>query len=85
MKHQATEPPAVAAYFGRCAEPDREHAVIAQTFTQAKGWKTYPIRKRVSASWLRKLRSEGVTHVALASQGRCADFSIMELLRSPRS
>lgn len=41
------------------------------------------MRKRVSRSWLRKMRAQGYTHVSLAL--RCqlggADFSIQELLR----
>jgi hypothetical protein len=82
--HQATEPSLVADYFGSLSETGRQHALISQTFTQGKGWKDYPIRKRVSTSWLRRLRSEGVTHVALISRGRRADFSVEELLRGPR-
>ena len=55
---------------------------IAQEFKTRKGWTRQTLRKQVSAAWLRKLRREGVTHVALNSDGRTADFSIEELLAS---
>jgi hypothetical protein len=87
---QAQVPPAVAAYFGTDAygfplgegiAANRRHPIIVQHFTPEKGWKRHPIRKRVSVSWLRKLRAEGVTDVALSSGGRTADFRVAELLR----
>ena len=76
---QAHEPAAVSAYFG--PSRDREHAVIAETFHPDRGWKRPSFRKRISPSWARKLRREGVTGVALASAGRLADFRIEELTR----
>jgi hypothetical protein len=56
--------------------------VIAAEFKhtwQRQGWD-----KRVSYAWLRKLRADGVTHVALRFGAREADFSVTELLRSGR-
>lgn len=69
---------AVRRYFGTGT------AIVAQEFTLDKGWVRCSFRKRVSVSWLRRLRSEGVTHVALAAEGRVADFSVAELLREAR-
>lgn len=47
----------------------------------ADRWRPQSYRKRASASWLRKLRGEGVTHVAVeVAPGRSADFTIAELL-----
>jgi hypothetical protein len=86
--HQAREPQAVAEHFNRYGYigwPDqggrRDHALIHSTFTPGKGWKRYPIRKRISRSWARKLRQEGVTTVSLVSAGREADFRIAELAK----
>ena len=70
--------PVSETYFG----PGSEIPTIAQEFKTRKGWTRQTFRKQVSAAWLRKLRREGVTHVALNSDGRTADFSIEELLRS---
>ena len=81
MTHQATVPARVAAYFGGPFDRD-DHPVIAQAFKPGRGWTRYPIRKRVSGSWLRKMRAEGYTEVALACRGRLADFTITEALRT---
>lgn len=70
--------PAVQQYF----KSGSEIPTIVQEFRTRKGWIRTVHRKRVSAAWLRKLRREGVTYVALESEGRIADFSIEELLRS---
>ena len=82
--HQAQEPTAVAAYFanvpGSCGM-SREHARIAAVFVPSKGWTTYPMHKRISPSWAKKMRREGITSVALKSEGRMADFQIAELVR----
>jgi hypothetical protein len=57
--------------------------VIVETFTPGRGWVRAGWRKRVSRSWLRKLRREqGVTEVALDVGGRVADFRVSELLSS---
>jgi len=62
-------------YFGAGAIP-----VIAQQFTPGRGWRPYPIRKRVSRAVVRGLREQGVSAVALAYDGRLADFRVGELL-----
>jgi len=79
----ASQVPTVAAdYFGLPPLPDRHNRVtIAATFTPGRGWVRYPGRKRVSGSWVRKLRREGVTDLALAYGGRVADFTARELTR----
>lgn len=81
--HQAIVPEVARAYFERYVpyggRPD--HPVIIQEFRPGRGWITTGFRKRVSGAWLRKLRREGVTHVALAAQGRRADFTVAELLK----
>jgi hypothetical protein len=74
---QAQIPAIAAEYFG----PDAAHPLIAQAFYPGWGWIRSTLRKRVSRSWLRKLRREGATHVALVAAHRHADFSIRELLR----
>lgn len=74
--HSAQIPTSAALYF------HGDHPVITGEFHPSRGWRSQSFRKRVSASWLRKLRKEGVTHVALTSEGRSADFSIAELLSS---
>lgn len=79
MTHQAQVPGLIADYFGEAARD--EHPVIAEQFTPGKGWKRSPIRKRVSVSWLRKIKREGVTSVAVTCAGRRADFTIAEVIR----
>jgi hypothetical protein len=55
--------------------------VIVQEFRGS--WRTQSYRKRASASWLRKLRAEGVSHVAVRTPaGTTADFTVKELLSS---
>ena len=79
MKHQAQIPPVVLRYFG----PNTEHPIIEQVFTPGKGWKRYPIRKRISRAWVhRHLRPEGVEKVALRANGRLADFHVKELMQA---
>jgi hypothetical protein len=76
--------PVVKGYFHRWhPEHDGQTPIIFEAFGQETGWKRYPVRKRVSRSWLRKLRSEGYTRVSLAVgqyDHIVADFSISELL-----
>lgn len=73
--------PALAEYFGTTESP-----VIRAEFRPDAGWYYTGWNKRVSASWLRKLRAEGVTGVSVAmrDEQRAADFSITELLASAR-
>jgi hypothetical protein len=75
--------PAITAYTGK---PDST-PTIAATYHPATGWTTATWAKRASASWLRKLQAEGITHVSLlisVRPRRTADFSTRELLRSVR-
>lgn len=78
--HQAQVPAYVRAYFGDgCTQRDT-HPVITSVFRSGPGWTTTGYRKRVSASWLRRLKREGVTAVVLTSGGRSADFGVEEIL-----
>lgn len=81
--HYAQVPVAARDYFTR--HPDGrgmpDHPVIARQYRPGRGWTQYPIRKRVSGAWLRKmLNQDGATEVTLACGGREADFRITELL-----
>jgi hypothetical protein len=51
--------------------------VIVEEFRDR--WRRCGWRKRASYAWLRKLRREGVTHIAVDVGGRTADFTIAEL------
>lgn len=67
----------IQQYFGSRAD----WPVIEQEFHPDQGWVSRPRwRKKVTQSWLRKLRREGVTLVALRSGARSADFGVSELL-----
>lgn len=78
--HQSKVPPLAYEYFKRFGI--FEHPVIRQFYRPGKGWKYYPIKKRVSLSELRMLRREGVEKVQLSAGGHIPDFGIDELLRS---
>lgn len=88
MSHQAQVPRTVADHFGsRYDGSYGTHPIIAQAFKPGLGWKRYPIRKRVSCAWLRKMKAAGFTHVGLAINGdghRVADFEIDSVLRIER-
>jgi hypothetical protein len=58
--------------------------VIVMYFRDGHGWRHYPYRKRVSINELRKLRKQGVTHVALQCFSHTADFGVKELLSSAK-
>lgn len=75
--HAAQMPAVVYDYPGSWAA----HPWIHSTFTEAGGWRRYGFRKRISRSWARKLRAEGVTVVALTDGQRLADFTVRELVR----
>lgn len=83
MSGQAEVPSVVAAYFGPMDDCRADHPVVAQKYVPGRGWVSCAgYRKRVSRSWVRKLRrEEGVTHVALQRGRRIADFSVAEALR----
>ncbi len=77
MSHSfSTQPIGVLErYFGAGAIP-----TIAEQFIPGRGWRTYPSRKRVSRAAVRGLREQGVSALALAYDGRVADFRVRELL-----
>jgi hypothetical protein len=58
-----------------------EHPIVTHEFTPEKGWVRTNFRKRISPSWARKLKKEGVTAVTLTLNKRAADFLIVELVR----
>ena len=70
----------VERYFGSGAVP-----TIAQQFTPGRGWQPDPLGERVSRPLVRALAAEGVTAVALAYDGRLADFRVQELLTAAPS
>lgn len=71
--------PVLAQYF------DGETPIITEEFAPGKGWHRTNYNKRVSRSWLRKLKGEGITVVGLTVKGRStADFSVAELLKVDR-
>lgn len=79
--HQATVPQKIADYFGIPRNPawyDGRHPTIESTFVPGRGWRRYPIRKRISGNAVRQLRAEGVTHIAVKYGERVADFTIKE-------
>lgn len=78
MNYRLTTPPIVEAYY------DGEEAYITQDYHPDRGWQSYAMRKRISPSYARKLKEEGVTAVSLvpvSDPGRApADFQISELI-----
>jgi hypothetical protein len=83
---QAQWPKVVWDYFHEHAS----HPIIAQVYKPGVGWKRYSGIKHVSITWLRKLKSQGYTHVALTQRkargvntppARTADFSIAEIIK----
>lgn len=82
---QAKVPSRVAEYFGPESTTREGHPIITQVFTAEKGWKRTGFNKKVSRSWLDKLRAEGVTSVSLTSNGRTADFTVRELLATRKT
>lgn len=79
---QAQVPALIADYFGGTfyGNPHR-HPIIVQAFGPDRGWKKYPTRKRVSITWLRKMRADGYTGIAVTCDGRTADFTVAEVIR----
>lgn len=76
---QSQVPAFVAEYFGSEAVSE-QHPTIVQAFKTGSGWKRYPVTKKVSVAWLRKMKREGYTTVALKCGSREADFQIREVL-----
>jgi hypothetical protein len=92
--HQSTVPQVAADYFSGvlphnfATNRDRPqvagydfHPTIAQVFRPGRGWTDYPGIKRISPSWACKLRTQGITHIALRVNNRVADFDIKELVK----
>jgi hypothetical protein len=84
--HQAKVPPVATEYFAQYeADQDaREHPIIGQVFYPERGWRRQVFKKRVSRSWLLKLRSDGATAVMLSAYGHDVDFTIAELTKVDR-
>ena len=82
MSSHALRPiPVVAAYAASC-DGITEPVVVAH-FTPGQGWRRHGWRKRISMSYARRLKGEGVTDVGLDMGGnRVADFRVDELLRA---
>lgn len=78
--YRAKVPPYAERYFMSFGHGMPMHPVITQAFDPRRGWQQYPIRKRVSATWLRKMRQDGFTAVRLVMESHASDFSISELL-----
>jgi hypothetical protein len=79
MSHEATVPAFIREYFGEACHA--EHPRIASAFVPGKGWRNQRgYNKRVTCSWLRKLKGEGVTGVSLVCGNREADFTVAEIL-----
>lgn len=80
--HQSQVPSLVQKYIDGVAVDSTFgiHPIVSQIFIPDRGWKRYPIRKRVSRSWARKAKLEGVTDVQLSWGRHLADFRIKELM-----
>lgn len=75
------------------------HPWVSQEYHPDHGWRTPRMHKRITASWARTLRAQGITHVELTSGPRgqsyrrlsaavarqlpVADFTTAELSRRP--
>jgi hypothetical protein len=88
--HRARVPAMIADYFRDYFPAEATHPIITQAFHPDRGWKYYPINKRVSVSWLRKMRAEGYTAIAVSdgresgtarNVRRVVDFRIDSVLR----
>ena len=79
---QAQVPNRLRHYFGPVVDTREGHPLIRQVFYPDRGWRSHPLRKRVSGNELRKLRREGATHVgvSLPDGAGVSDWSIKELL-----
>lgn len=79
--HRAQVPALIAGYFAAHHPGVSDHPVITQEFTPGRGWVRQGFRKRVSVSWLRKLKAEGVTSIQVSAGGYSADFTVDEIIR----
>jgi hypothetical protein len=78
MSHSIEPIPLITTHFG---DPTATPVITAH-FKTDKGWFRTSLHKRVSRAAIRKLRDRGVTQVQLHFDGRTADFSVDEILRS---
>lgn len=82
MSHQAQVPVVVEDYYrSRGVNTVYSHPLIRQVFRDGSGWRFHPTRKRISTSWVRKLRADGVTSIQTEAGGVIADFTVAEVLR----
>lgn len=72
----------IVSEYARLVGSDRDLPIVVREFKPSRGWGRSAWRKHLSGSYARKLRAEGVTHVALDINSRQPEFSIEELLRS---
>jgi hypothetical protein len=79
--HAAQVPGLIADYFHINPNGSDGHPVIAEQFRPGHGWTSYPIRKRVTLAWLRKMKAEGATTITVRHDARVADFTIAEVTR----
>jgi hypothetical protein len=82
-KSHSLQPIPVVERFVRDHGRETITPVVSQHFKPSDGWRLHGWRKRISISYARRLRREGVTCVGLeVAPGRIADFRIEELLSS---
>jgi hypothetical protein len=81
---RAQVPGLIAEYFTRTHPDVTEHPRITQEYAPGSGWQPQRHRKRVSLSWLLKLRTQGVTAVQVTAGGYSPDFTIAEVARYAR-
>lgn len=79
MGFSAKVPAAALKYFGDAVRDFALHPTVVSEFHPDKGWVRQSYNKRISRSWAAKLARQGVTHVALRSGMRQADFALSEL------
>lgn len=77
---QAQVPRVAADYFRRHPLGSGTHPIITHLFHPGRGWVSQlGWRKRISGAWARKLRTQGVTHVALSNGIVRAEFTTKDL------
>lgn len=82
-KSHSLQPIPVVERFVRGLGGENIEPVVVHHFKPSSGWRLHGWRKRISGSYARRLRREGVTCVGLeVAPGRVADFRIEELLSS---
>lgn len=85
MNYTSKVPAAAAEYFKIDQRPPREvHPTIADVYYPGEGWSRWqrlPMFRglMISQSKVRRMRSLGITHVAIRYRDKVADFSTKEL------